>query len=80
MQTKNEITLREINRLLELKKILFEISKARGTPNRLKKLITLLINKIDRLLVDDIARKRLSTINLLIDITKKVISILQWIK
>lgn len=80
MVANNEITTQEVKRILKLKKILFDISKARGTPDRLKDFITLLINKIDKLLLDEVARKRLSTINLLIDVTKKLISLLQWIK
>jgi hypothetical protein len=80
MEPCNEITSKETKRILRLKKILFDISRARGTPDRLKTLITLLIRKIDKLLLDEGARKRLSTINLLIDVTKKLISILQWLK
>jgi hypothetical protein len=80
MVPNNEITTVETERILKLKKILFDISKARGTPDRLKHAITLLIDRIDKLLLDEATCKRLSTINLLIDVTKKLISILQLIK
>ena len=79
MNPNNEIIPKEIRRITELKKILFDISRARGTPDLLKKIIAKFIKKLDRLLLDEKSRKRLVTINLLIEVTKKLISILQLI-
>lgn len=78
MRSKNGITSKETIRILEFKKILFEISKARGAPVPLKIFINEVIKKIDKLLLNEKALKRISTINLLIDLIKKFIAIIQW--
>lgn len=78
MSPPNDITNKEIIRVKEFKKILIDISQARGAPVPLKSFIKQIINKIDKILLNEKYRNRLNTINLLIELSKKLIAILQW--
>lgn len=78
MSRRSDITNKEIIRIKEFKKILIDISQARGAPVPLKTFIKLIINKIDKILLNEKYRNRLSTINLLIELSKKLIAIIQW--
>lgn len=80
MKSTKKITPKDISKLQDLKKTLTNISRARGMPNRLKIFIDGLIKRIDKLLLDEKARNRLSTINSLIELIVKFLSILQLIK
>ncbi|MBK6914290.1 MAG: hypothetical protein IPH11_11795 [Ignavibacteriales bacterium] len=76
----NNITPRDIKQLRELKNTLTNISQVRGAPNRLKIFIAGLIKQIDKILVNEKARNRLSMINSLIELIVKFLTLLQLIK
>lgn len=79
MRNKN-ITPKDLSQLRALKKTLTKISRARGTPKRLKIFIKSLIQRLDKILIDEKIRDRLSFINSVLELVIKVSSVIQLFK
>jgi len=75
--TKQKITSQETKRLRDLQDTLLNVSRASGMPQRLKNVLYGICDRIDKLLKDENIKKRLSTINVLIELVTKIISILR---
>ncbi len=77
---RKNITSKDLNNLRLLKSTLSKISRARGTPERLRVFTLNLIKKIDKILSDEKVHDRLRLYNTILEIIVKISSIIQLFK
>lgn len=79
MGNKN-ITQKDLKHLRNLRSTLSKISRARGTPKRLKIFIEGLIKQLDKIMRDGKIRNRLDFINSVMELIIKISSVIQLFK